>query len=197
MNENIELAAKCILAKGVILVPTDTNYALATNPFNEEACAKLYSIKKRDVRKPLTLFIAEPNELYQYIDQTEVDTQLLSNLIKKYWPGPLNLVLPKSSRAPSNLYFDSKTISVVCNSNLALKAIIELVDRPLGLSSANISGTTINSLVNFDLAVSIFQAQIDCAVSPLTESPKTSVSSTIISINKNQIKVIRQGDIFV
>ena len=197
MNEYIEAAAKFIHDGGVILVPTDTNYALATDPWNEDACARLYSIKKRDIHKPLTLFIAEPNELYQYIDLTKINEQLLSDLVDKHWPGPLNFVLPKSSKAPSNSYFDSATVSVVCNVNSVIKLIIKKLDTPLGMSSANISGTTINGLVDFDLAVSTFKNNIDYVVPTIEKFPKTSTSSTIISINQNEIKVLRQGDVVI
>jgi tRNA threonylcarbamoyl adenosine modification protein (Sua5/YciO/YrdC/YwlC family) len=197
MKQDIETAAQFILNNGVILVPTDTNYALATNPWNEKSCAQLYSIKKRDIRKPLTLFIAEPNEIYQYIDLKKVDKQFLTNIIHNYWPGPLNLVLPKSANAPSNIYFDSDTISIVCNINPILQSIIRAVNMPLGLSSANISGTEIDGIIDFELAAKTFQNEIDYIITSNAETLNTSTSSTIISITQDEIKVLRQGDIVV
>lgn len=197
MKQNIQTAAQFILNNGVILVPTDTNYALTTNPWNEKSCARLYSIKKRDIRKPLTLFIAEPDEIYQYIDLKEVDQQFLSNIINKHWPGPLNLVLPKSAKAPSNIYFDSGTISIVCNVNPVLKSIIKAVNMPLGLSSANISGKEINGIIDFELAAKTFHDKIDYIVPSNAKTTETSTSSTIISITEGEIKVLRQGDIVV
>lgn len=62
----------------VVLVPTDTNYALAADPWNIDACQKIYDLKKRERQKPLTLFVAEPAQAWDYIAVDKVNTALRS-----------------------------------------------------------------------------------------------------------------------
>ena len=58
MLNNIDQVVEHLQQGGVALVETDTNYALACLPWDEEICSKIYSIKKRPPEKPLTLFIS-------------------------------------------------------------------------------------------------------------------------------------------
>lgn len=194
MEENIK-TAEIIRNGGVVLLPTDTNYALATDPWNTESCARLYAIKRRDHRKPLTLFIAEPSEIYTYVDMRRIDEVLVRDIVDRYWPGALNIVLPKSEEAPINRYFEDKTISIVCNKNKILRSIITALGKPLGLSSANISGTDVRGLVDFNLAFEKFSKSVDYSLRSIQQSSESSRSSTIISIMKNNVSVLRQGDI--
>ena len=46
-EESLQLAAQIINAGGVIVVPTDTVYGVACDPFNEKAVAKIYELKRR------------------------------------------------------------------------------------------------------------------------------------------------------
>ena len=85
IQQEIELEtaniAQALKDGGVGIVPTDTNYGLAVDPFNEEACTKLYEIKNRDSKKPLTLLIAKPNDVLKYADLSKLDKDLLLNLV--------------------------------------------------------------------------------------------------------------------
>lgn len=186
------------LNKGeVILVPTDTNYALAVDVFNEDACEKIYSIKGRDINKPLTLFFAETEDIWRYISPNEIQKKLFSEIINKYWPGPLNIIMPRSKTGIKNRYIDEESVSVVYNKNNTLQQLLRKFGKPIAMSSANISGVSQNTLITYENATSIFRDKIGYVLKDISNKKDTNMSSTIISLLNNKIEVIRQGDINV
>lgn len=191
----IEHAATILKNGGVLMVPTDTNYAFAADPWNVEACARLYEIKKRDVKKPLTLFVSRPEDVWEYAQVPDAQAEAVSSLMARHWPGPLNFVLKKSPAAPSHLYLKEDSISVVCNRNSVLNALIDLFGRPLAMTSANLSGVEHDCLIDYELASRTFPDAVDYILPPGGVAPQTTRSSTIISLLDGTLKVLRQGDI--
>lgn len=188
-----EKAIAVLKHDGVLLVPTDTNYALAVNPWSVNACEKVYAIKQRDSKKPLTLFVAESNDIWRYVELSRWQRKMLEQLVV-FLPGPLNLVLPKSSLVPNNHYIKEDSVSVVCNRQPALQALLRAWGRPLTLTSANISGVEHAGLIDHDLAELTFGKKIDYVL-PGAGTNFTTTSSTIVSLLNDRLTVIRQGDI--
>lgn len=190
-----EKAVAVLQQEGVLLVPTDTNYALAVDPWSISACEKVYAIKQRDITKPLTLFVAESEDIWRYVDLSRWQHATLEHLVA-FLPGPLNLVLPKSLHAPNHRYIKEDSISVVCNRQPALQALLKAWGRPLALTSANISGVEHAGLIDHQLAAFTFGQQVDYVL-PGAEANATTTSSTIVSLLNDQLSVIRQGDIAI
>src|SRR3984957_2449119 len=101
-SENPELslvkyAADQIRSGEVLGMPTDTFYGLAADPFNLRAVDKVYDIKTRSRHKPLSLLI-------ESVDQAEeLSKSLLEEfyaLARKFWPGPLTIIVKAGSRLP-------------------------------------------------------------------------------------------------
>src|SRR5919197_181468 len=81
------------LAAGLpIVVPTDTVYGLAADPFHPGASDRVFSAKQRPRDVDLPVLVAD-------VDQALALTHVLSDaahlLMERYWPGPLPLVLPR------------------------------------------------------------------------------------------------------
>ncbi|WP_045737611.1 L-threonylcarbamoyladenylate synthase [Xanthomonas sp. MUS 060] len=182
---------------GVALLPTDTNYALGCLPWDEAVCAQLYAIKQRPADKPLTLFVRNAAEGRVYADLTPEEEKLFNDLAERFWPGPLNMIVRSSLRAPKHKYFDAGSISLVCNRNRALMDLLDAVDGPLALTSANISGTAIDGLVSAELAAELFGEKIEVFVPTADSDSGTTQSSTIVSLVGGGLKVVRQGDVVV
>lgn len=186
-----------VLRKGnVVLVPTDTNYALAADPWNVEACSKIYALKKRDIRKPLTLFISKPEDVWLYCDHSQIKVRDELKKLISVMPGPINLVLPKSHHVPNHEYIDNKSISIVCNKQPLLRKVIEQFGKPLALSSANLSGIEYEHLIDSKLAQETFGDRVGYVLQT-NDNPTTTVSSTIVSVLGHHIETLRQGDIHV
>ncbi|KMV67503.1 hypothetical protein WB66_23340 [bacteria symbiont BFo1 of Frankliniella occidentalis] len=188
-----EKAVALLQQEGVLLVPTDTNYALAVDPWSASACEKVYAIKQRDAKKPLTLFVADPEDIWRYVELSRWQQTTLEQLVA-FLPGPLNIVLPKSTLAPNHRYIKEDSISVVCNRQPALQTLLRAWGKPLALTSANLSGVEHAGLIDYQLAASTFGQQVDYVL-PGAEANATTTSSTIISLINDRLSVIRQGDI--
>ena len=184
-------AARRLKEGGIALLPTDTNYALACLPWNEAVCARLYAIKQRPADKPLTLFVRNSTEGRAYADLSPEEEQLFDELSSRFWPGPLNLIVRSGPRAPKHKYFDANSISLVCNRNKALMALMDAVGGPLALTSANIG------LVSAALAAELFGDKIEVFVPAVDSDTNTTQSSTIVSLLGGSLNVVRQGDIVV
>jgi L-threonylcarbamoyladenylate synthase len=189
--------AATIARGGVALVPTDTNYALACDPWNEQACARLFEIKRRPADKPLTLFVARPEEAFAYARLPAQDEPRFRQLSHAHWPGPLNMIVPASASAPRHRYFDPDTVSIVCNANEVLQGVLRACGHPLALTSANISGTQVEGLISPGLAESLFGHLVDVIAPPQVAAPRTTCSSTIVRLGPGRVDVVRQGDVVI
>ena len=182
---------------GIGLLPTDTNYGLCVDPYNIKASERLYRLKKRDANKKLSLFISEPEQVFNYCTLSDKANKVVRNIINKYWPGPLGIVLQKNSLAPVSPYIYEDSIAVCCCKNPNLNKIIDLLGKPIGVTSANISGAAVSGLTTFEIAQKQFSQEIDFFIEDHNKSFST-MAGTIIKVdNIGNIHVLRQGDIVV
>jgi L-threonylcarbamoyladenylate synthase len=80
-----------LLAGEVLALPTDTFYALSAHAFLEGGLARLFTLKGRPPDQPALLLVSGPDmaaSVAQHIDSRAYD------LMAKFWPGPLTLILP-------------------------------------------------------------------------------------------------------
>ena len=94
----LEESIRCLRRGGVVVFPTDTLYGLGADAFSPEAVRRVFDIKGRASSSGLPLLIADTADL----DMVAVDiTDLALALAGEFWPGPLTLVLRRSSRVPA------------------------------------------------------------------------------------------------
>jgi len=113
---------------GVIVYPTDTFYGLGASGFLSEAVRRIYRIKQRDESKPLSLVISDYGmlkEVAAYIPPG------LPDLAAEFWPGPLTVLLPASSRLPGALLGGSRTIGVRIPDLRWLRELVRTAGFPL------------------------------------------------------------------
>ncbi len=129
--------AVLILKKGgVVMHPTDTCYGLAVDVFNEEALQKLYSLKRMDMFKPVSIIVSSVQDAKRW---GEVDVKA-EDLMRRFWPGPYTFLVKRKSTLPM---FFNKGIDKVGLRNPYAPNVIRIVDkfgRPVSTTSANISG---------------------------------------------------------
>jgi len=196
-KNNLSLLEKGIIKNAlnlseVIAFPTDTVYGLGANGLLNDSVEKIYKIKQRDKEKPLILFLTSIEEASDYIEEPEL---LKNNIFKKYWPGPLTAVFEKKKSL--TLYYsagESTTIGIRIPSFPLILDLLTYCKIPLMTTSANISGSPPfkngfeieKGLNNQEPRVSL---TIDYGDLPERES------STVVSVTKEGIKVLREGTI--
>ncbi len=136
-SEGIKEAAEILSADGIIAFPTETVYGLGANAFSEEAVTKVYKIKKRPFFNPLIIHVSS----YDMATEHGVFNDSADKLVKKYWPGPLSIILNKrKSGVVSSATASLDTIALRCPSNTIARKLLTELDKPLAAPSANKSG---------------------------------------------------------
>ncbi len=189
-QSNIRKAARVILQGGLVAFPTETVYGLGANGFNPIAVAKIFEAKQRPSFNPLILHIANPEQLN---DIAIVDNPLIEKLIKKFWPGPLTLVLKKKNIVPDIVTSGSDTVAVRMPMNKTALKLIELSEVPIAAPSANKFGS-ISPTTAQHVAI-----QLNASVDLILDGGKTSigVESTIIKCTGNEFQLLRYGGLSV
>lgn len=100
-KRTIERAAGIIKKGGLIAFPTETVYGLGANALNKSAVRKIFEVKNRPLDNPLIVHIADFEDLSKLTKNIPKITEIL---VKKFWPGPLTLVLFKKKIVPKILF---------------------------------------------------------------------------------------------
>ena len=186
----VTYVAEKIKGGHVLGMPTDTFYGLAADPFNLRAVERVYEIKSRSRHKPLSLLIED-------VDQAEDLARPLPEefykLARKFWPGPLTLIVQASSKLPLKVTANSGNVALRVPSAKIPLAVVQAAGIPITATSANLSGAT-----ECTTAVQVrdqLQERISIIVDGGT-SPRD-VASTIVDLSSDNgnWRVIREGAI--
>ncbi|MGC2432223.1 MAG: L-threonylcarbamoyladenylate synthase [Desulfobaccales bacterium] len=123
-------------AGGLLALPTETFYALAVNPFDGAALARLYGVKARPLGNPVLVLISGPEMLPQVALPAPPAYQLLAPL----WPGPLTLILPARPDLPPLLTGGTGAIGVRQPGHILIRRLLAALGFPVTGTSANRSG---------------------------------------------------------
>ncbi|WP_421786768.1 L-threonylcarbamoyladenylate synthase [Gardnerella sp. DNF00753] len=205
-EESLQMAAQIINEGGVIVVPTDTVYGVACDPFNEAAVAKIYELKRRPRTKALQILMSGVEDLEKlglYLPSP------LDILGKKFLPGGYSpIARAKKGSVASNLATLCKTNETDAQNNAQAEATeatqgvrvpdcpelmqILRVTGPLAASSANRSGN--ESADSVEEAFAAFGNEIPLY---LNAGPTRShVASTVVGADSNDedgIVILREG----
>ena len=183
---NIKKAKKLLNKCECVAIPTETVYGLAGNAYSDNACKKIFKLKKRPKNNPLIVH-------YYNVQKLKEDCNFNNNfhkLYKRFCPGPITFIL--------NLKKNSKISKIVTNKKGALavrfpkhpvaRSLLKKLDFPLAAPSANLSSKV--SAVSSDNVKEDFGKKIKYVL----EGGKSSIGleSTIIDI-RNRPKILRLG----
>lgn len=185
----IRYAADQIRAGQVLGMPTDTFYGLAADPFNLRAVDRVYEIKSRSRHKPLSLLIED-------VEQAEDLAKLPDEfrmLAKKFWPGPLTIIVKAASRLPLKVTANTGNVALRVPNAKIPHAVVTAAGIPITATSANLSGEsecTSAEAVREQLGVRI-PIIVDGGVSP------REIASTIVDLTDEEArwKILREGAI--
>lgn len=132
----LEYATRLILAGKVIAFPTDTYYGLGADPFNLAAVTEIFRVKRRTSDRPLPLLVAS---IDQAAELSNDPPRLFFILAKKFWPGPLTILVPASRLIPLKVTANTGKVGLRWPKAPLAIALIAAVNRPLTGTSANLS----------------------------------------------------------
>ena len=132
-----EQAGKILRAGGLVAFPTETVYGLGADALDAKASAKIYAAKGRPSDNPLIVHIADVNALYDLA--AEVPEKALV-LAKKFWPGPLTMILKKQDKVPDSITGGLGTVAIRMPSHPVAAELIRSSGVYIAAPSANTSG---------------------------------------------------------
>ena len=130
-------ASSIISGGGIVAFPTETVYGLGADAWNSRAIEKIYLAKERPADNPLIVHIAY---FHQMRDLVQDITPTARYLARRFWPGPLTLVLPKGNGIPEIVTAGLDTVAIRMPAHPVAKSLIYYSRRPIVAPSANRSG---------------------------------------------------------
>ena len=131
---SIERAAELIRAGKLVAFPTETVYGLGANALDAAAVARIFEAKGRPRTSPLIV----------HVDSIEMARSLAARwpeaaetLARKYWPGPLTLVLPKVPAIPDMVTAGLPTVGLRMPAHPLALGLIRVAGVPIAAPSAN------------------------------------------------------------
>ena len=186
---DIEYAAEWVRGGQVISVPTETFYALSTDPFNLYAVEEIFRIKGRPGHKPLLLLVASIEQAEELSSGNLPDR--FYALARRFWPGPLTLVIGASRRVPLKITGNTGKVAVRLPDAQVPVSLIRRMDMPLTGTSANLAGTKecgsareVQHCLGGRLPLILDGGE-----------SKIQVPSTIVEVNREGWRLIREGAI--
>jgi len=185
-TNKIKAAARVIRKGGLVSFPTETVYGLGADALNPTAVAKIFRAKRRPPDNPIIVHVATKEDLHKLaIDVPEAAERLMA----EFWPGPLTLILKRSSIVPDITVVGLDTIAIRMPSNKVALDLIRESCTPIAAPSANLAGkpspTEAEHVIN-DLA-----GKIDIV---LDAGPtKIGVESTVIDLTTKVPLILRPG----
>ena len=187
MNE-IQKAAEIIQEGGLVAFPTETVYGLGADALNPLAVARIFEAKNRPQFDPLIVHVAD-------LRQAEILVlrfpEKALRLAEKFWPGPLTLVLPKSSMVPDLVTSSLPTVALrIPRHPMALELIHES-GRPIAAPSANPFGQV--SPTTADHVRRSLGDKVDLILDG--GACEVGVESTVISFAEKEPVLLRPGGV--
>ena len=185
----VEEAARIIEDGGVVAFPTETVYGLGGNALDPVAIRRIYELKGRPASSPLIVHV-DSIEMAQVL--AEEWPVVAEGLARRYWPGPLTIVVRKTSSIPDEVTAGLDTVGLRMPAHPVALALIRACGVPLAAPSANkftrLSPTT---------AAHVREAFGDAV--PVLDGGATEVGieSTVVSVVDGGITLLRPGMIVV
>lgn len=188
----IARAALCLESGGLVAVPTETVYGLAARADLPAAVAKIYAAKGRPDFNPLIVHVSGAEQAGRYAMLADPARDLMA----RYWPGPLTLVLPRRADAmlADAVTAGLPTVALRAPAHPVMRALLEKVDFPLAAPSANRSGfisptTAAHVLASLDGRIDMVLDGGPCAAG---------VESTIVALRADgRIEELRPGPVLI
>lgn len=130
---NLRFLAGRLRAGELVAVPTETVYGLAANALDPAACAGIFRAKDRPLHDPLIVHIHSLEQL----NLVSRPNAAALRLAKRFWPGPLTLVLPKNPVVPDIVTAGRPSVAVRMPSHAVFRRVLKLAEVPLAAPSAN------------------------------------------------------------
>jgi L-threonylcarbamoyladenylate synthase len=132
--ELIAIAARALRDGRLVAFPTETVYGLGANALDPAAIARIYEAKGRPAYNPVILHVAEVAAARRLAATWPVAAETIA---RRYWPGPVTLVLPKASLVPDAATAGLPAVGIRVPAHPVALALLAAAGVPVAAPSAN------------------------------------------------------------
>jgi L-threonylcarbamoyladenylate synthase len=183
----IERAAAAVRRGEVVAIPTDALYTLVADPLNLHAVGRVFAAKGRESIRSLPLLVSDLVMAEELASEVSARFYLLA---RRFWPGPLTIIAPASSRVPLKVTGNTGRLALRQSQSKVANALLERLSQPLIATSANLSGqpTCTSGIEVFG----VMDGSVDLVLDGGTVA---GTGATTIDVTEVSWRVIKQGAI--
>jgi len=185
-SNSLAHALDVLAGGGLVAFPTDTVYGLGAIAFDANAVSKIYLAKGRGQEKAIPILVSDVDQIYRVSSGVN---DFAIKLGKRFWPGPLTIVVPRHSTIP-DVVSPLPTVGVRIPNLNVTRELLRLTG-PLAVTSANMSGQTSPSTAKG------VNAQLNGRIPLILDGGVTpgGIPSTVVDCTGDEPVVVREGPI--
>ncbi|PIN84672.1 MAG: threonylcarbamoyl-AMP synthase [Candidatus Diapherotrites archaeon CG11_big_fil_rev_8_21_14_0_20_37_9] len=184
----IKNVARIMANGGIVAFPTETVYGLGANALDAKSVRKIFKAKGRPSDDPLIVHISEKSEMYELAKEVPEKAE---KLIKKFWPGPLTVVLKKKKIVPNITTGNLDTVAIRMPKHLVAIALIKELGKPIAAPSANSFGNP--SPTKAQHVLEDLEGKIPLILD--SGQTKIGVESTVMDFSQKKPMLLRPGKV--
>ncbi len=180
----IKKVSEVLLDGGIVIYPTDTVYGLGCSLFNKRGIEKIYEIKRRNKKQPLSFICADLKDISRYAQVTDFAYKTM----KRYLPGPYTFILQASRLVPKIILPKRQTTGIRIPDNRICMAMVAELGQPIISTSVKADDDTY--LNDPEEIEKLFKHRVDLIINgdiPASEP------STVISLIDDYVEILRVG----
>jgi L-threonylcarbamoyladenylate synthase len=188
VRPEIRKAAELLKAGRLVAFPTETVYGLGADAWNPAAVKKLYAVKGRPADHPVIVHFASAEKAFEWAREVP---EAAKTLAQRFWPGPLTIVLGRSSRVPDYITGAQDTVGLRVPSHPVAHAMLEAFGGGVAAPSANRFGAVSPTTAAHVLA----DLGSDAALVLEGGPTEVGIESTIVDLSGDRPMLLRPGHI--
>jgi L-threonylcarbamoyladenylate synthase len=192
---SIARAAACLRDGGLVAFPTETVYGLGAHALDAAAVRRLFAAKGRPANDPLIVHVASFDDVADLLGEA-LETGPYSRvrrLAARFWPGPLTLVLPKSTRVPDEVTAGLETVAIRIPAHAVARELLEAAVIPVAAPSANLFSRP--SPTRAEHVLHDLETRIDMLIDG--GPTDVGVESTVLDLTRDPPTILRPGAITI
>jgi L-threonylcarbamoyladenylate synthase len=134
VNPEVRRAAEILRSGGLVAFPTETVYGLGADASNREAVARLYRVKGRPADHPVIVHFSSSEDAFSFAREVPAAARTLA---KRFWPGPLTLILKRSGKAADFITGKQDSVGLRVPSHPVAHELLAMFGGGVAAPSAN------------------------------------------------------------
>jgi L-threonylcarbamoyladenylate synthase len=186
-QDALERAAAAVRRGKVVAIPTDALYTLVADPYNLRAVTNVFRAKGREPQRSLPILI---RDTLMAEDLASELSNRFSLLARRFWPGPLTIIVPASAKIPLRVTGNTGRLALRQSKSVVANKLIDVLNQPLISTSANISSrpTCRSGIEVFGMMDGRVDLVLDGGIC-------TGTGSTTVDITEPYWRIIKEGAI--